>query len=563
MARQNCCATIRYMLKGKKNTRQDRLKEHLEEGVGLWSGLEGDSLPSSIQQMAGTVLGLCHLMAFRLRTGSTPPVIGILGSASSGKSTLFNSLARASIAKVTPIPHQTTGPILAMPKGLKEDAGDPSFFRPIVDEVEWAAPGTTDLTGTPEKAMLVPVWDDGDSAIILIDLPDIGTVDSRHERLIAMRTLPWLDRVILVVTEESFAQAEHEEIDRWLKSLHPERARPELFVVLNRRHHKTTDAEFESRLAKVKSLWQDATVSILPHLEDNGFSSSRTGPLVAEAHARVSLMLVKAVRNLSEALDREVAELADTRIRERRSLEAMIRRDLKSACRLRKAFFSPDFSKRLDAFSPWRKSLGHLRALVKKEELSGPVMVDLLAQEPVERHVNRAIEEMQWRVAKYVERVTGTSREELMPALASMDKPALQESISNLVAETNEKARCDVQTLLESLQEERKIKDPLLGMVTAAASTLFLLDLVIPSVGTIGTLTASAALSALGLGGMITSDVLRKLRTSRLKEFFEEGLESILKEAESSLLNIDRLARLDLTEHSRDIARWTRELPEA
>ena len=68
-----------------------------------------------------------------------------------------------------------------------------------------------------------------------MDLPDIGTVDSREERQVALRMLPWLDRIVLLVTEETFAQEEHEDVAQALRNLRPERARADLFVVLNRR----------------------------------------------------------------------------------------------------------------------------------------------------------------------------------------------------------------------------------------------------------------------------------------------------------------------------------------
>jgi hypothetical protein len=99
----------------------------------------------------------------------------------------------------------------------------------VVGRVDWAGTGTLGLSGAPDSAVVVPAWPRGESPFILVDLPDVGTVESRQERRVALRMLPWLDRVILLVTEESFAQAEHETIAQWLGSIHPERARSELF----------------------------------------------------------------------------------------------------------------------------------------------------------------------------------------------------------------------------------------------------------------------------------------------------------------------------------------------
>ena len=116
---------------------------------------------------------------------------------------------------------------------------------------------------------------------------------------------------------------------------------------------------------------------------------------------------------------------------------------------------------------------------------------------------------------------------------------------------------------MESLQEERKIKDPIWSAVAAVSSTVFLVDLVVPSVGTLSSIALSGLLSTLGFGGILTSDLMRKLRSTRLRESFESGMQEILVDLSSRLLETDSVHGLvDLSKQTRDLTQWTNTLPE-
>jgi hypothetical protein len=243
-------------------------------------------------------------------------------------------------------------------------------------------------------------------------------------------------------------------------------------------------------------------------------------------------------------------------------LEGAIQREIRSASRLRKAFFSDEFKKNLEMFSPWRTSLGRLRALVGRARTDAQVRADLLSEPTVQRHVSRTLEELHRRTARSLERMSGRHRQTEETGIAFLETHGYEQAVSDLVGQTNEKARKDVESLLADLQEQHRVKDPLWGAVAGVASTMLLLDLVVPSVGTLSSLAASAALSALGLGGMITSDILRKLRTSRVRQLFEQGLSEILNDGAARMLKEDRLARLDLSELSSRLSRWSRKLSE-
>jgi len=533
--------------------------ETLRRGRALLAELSAAQAPPALAARTETLLSLCALLLFRAETGMSAPLIGIMGSASSGKSTLFNSIVGADLALVTPIPHQTIGPILAVAREWLPATDHAVFLRPAVESVRSAPRAAEGLVGDPAAATVVPAWDEAVRAFALLDLPDIGTVDSREERRVALRLLPWLDRVILIVTEESFAQADHQEIIEALGMLRPERARADLFVVQNHRHSRTTEKELTERLEQVRRFWSNATVTALPRLgEGERFATADTEPLIAEAHTRAGRTLRAAMRNLAEELVGEVATLADHRRRELASLRTGIREEIREAARFRKAFFSNEFRKRLDAFSPWQVSVQRLRSLWGQPAAKTESLVDLLAATPVQRHLETSLAEIRERIKRRLEGAAGLSS---LP-LAAPDAAALEAAAGELVRETNERARHKVETLLNSLQEERRLKDPMLSAVTGVASMLFLLDLAVPSVGTLSSLTLLGAFSALGLGGVMTAEALRKLRTGQIKEFFEEGLRDILQRFADEMLGGPGLAWFDPTETSRRLSDWAKELPE-
>lgn len=541
-----------------------RWEEFLTKGISDLSQLPFAGLPPELARKAEELLSLCHILCFRIQTGNTLPFIGILGNADSGKSTLFNSVTSTNISLVTPIPHQTTGPILSVPKCFQGAADHASLLRPVVKDVEHVSEGTTGLTGNPSSVKVVPSREDEDKPFVLMDLPDIGTVDSREEKQVALRIISWLDRVVLLVTEESFAQADHEEIARALQTLRPERARADLFVVLNRRHAGTDDAAFACRLQKVRDLWPLATISTLPHLPDRGwFSASDIKPITAEASARVSRTLQSALCNLAVEVVADMKALCESRNREQQLLKDRLHTEIRAASRFSRAFFSDEFRGRLDAFSPWRVSVRRIRSFLKKEAKVETPVVDLMAPAPVERHLIGTLKKIHQHVSKHVGRITEAETGNEVSPVPGPDEEAVRNAVSGLVAETNRNARKNVESLLESLQEQHKVKDPGWSLVTAVSSTIFLVDLFIPSVGTLGSMAFAGILSALGFGGIITSDLMRKLRTSQIRESFESGMQEILEQETSRILASGTLSSfLDLTEPSRSLAQWTNSLPE-
>jgi 50S ribosome-binding GTPase len=529
----------------------------LNDALSLLPALLGTHLPTEPARRAETLLTLCHVLAFRFRHAGAPPLVGIVGSASCGKSLLFNSIAGLDLAAVTPTPHRTTGAIVYAPELSSEARTDPSLLRPIVESIDSAPADARELVGSPTRAMLATASAPS-LGCALLDLPDIGTVESDEENHVALRTVPWLDRVVLLLTEESFAQAEHETIRDLLALLVPERARPELFVVLNRRHEKTTDAEFEARLTGVKQFWPEALVSTLPHLPAGAprFAPADVSNLVAEAAPRLTRMLGQALRNLASEVATDTAELARARRNDHERISRRLATDLHVAARFRKSFFSNDFRRRLESFSPWRTSIEKLRSLVSGTPQTS-LSADLLDPEPVTRHAAVTLRDIRDRL----ERDRAAAFADSAP-LPQLDEPTLATRVAELVSETNRDAKEDVDTLLTALQENRRVKDPVWSGVAAVASTMFVLDLFLPGVGTATSLSVLGGLSALGLGGVVTADVLRGLRTSRVRDTFERRLKQILADSAEPFALAAAPSAADLADLAQGVSAWRRSLPE-
>ena len=56
----------------------------------------------------------CAALRFRRALPAAPPLVGLVGGASSGKSTLFNSLIGSAVSRCTAHAHETTGAVAAV-----------------------------------------------------------------------------------------------------------------------------------------------------------------------------------------------------------------------------------------------------------------------------------------------------------------------------------------------------------------------------------------------------------------------------------------------------------------
>jgi len=335
-------------------------------------------------------------------------------------------------------------------------------------------------------------------------------------------------------------------------------------VVLNRSHSQTTDTEFQARLEKLRQLWPQAVCSSLPLLTENGmFSPQQTSPLTAECSKRNQTMIQETVRNLARDFTGRLGDLAEVRRQQRFVLDGTITRQIHDACSFRKMFFSDEFRQRLDSFSPWKTSLRRLKGMVSRsDQIRMPNNMDLFSTQAVERHAIERLEKLRALVQQHLEHCLSELPPDRIEKLPLFNKESIDNSVRQLVQKINIQARKDVETMLTTLQEHRRVKDPMWSILTAAAGTMLVLDLLIPSVGTISSLTLSGVLSALGFGGMMTSDLLRRFRSSRLRETFENGLKLILEQAMEPILESKQLSQLSLDKEMELVASWARSIPE-
>jgi hypothetical protein len=150
-----------------------------------------------------------HVAALRyvLHADANRPVLaGLIGGASCGKSTLFNSLIGRAVSRVHYQPHSSLGPIVWMHRRHRESVlqnSKPSRFLPQlrVYELQQASGPTT---GCVSDSVIGIHDDDRWRHTALIDLPDISSESSRREGWLVRRLLPWIDLVVWMVDPNDY-----------------------------------------------------------------------------------------------------------------------------------------------------------------------------------------------------------------------------------------------------------------------------------------------------------------------------------------------------------------------
>lgn len=146
--------------------------------------------------------------AGRLALGSAadalPPLIGVVGGASSGKSTVFNNLLEGHQPScVTAKGHATLGPILALHERHREalapllrDGALLPGYRVIEIELEAAVPGDPQTLSVAHHVVDTMV------DVLLFDMPDFTSEAALREGDVTMSLLPWFDALLVVVDHE-------------------------------------------------------------------------------------------------------------------------------------------------------------------------------------------------------------------------------------------------------------------------------------------------------------------------------------------------------------------------
>jgi hypothetical protein len=151
---------------------------------------------------------LCAALLFRKRYPHAPPIVGLIGGASSGKTTIFNSLVNAEVSRISAQAHETLGPVAAVPHAAferVEEWSQDALWFPGFDLVP--LPSDAPTSGRPDAVQLFPNQVEALSRTVVVDLPDVTSRMSVEEGSLARTLLPWFDGVIVVVDEERWFDA--------------------------------------------------------------------------------------------------------------------------------------------------------------------------------------------------------------------------------------------------------------------------------------------------------------------------------------------------------------------
>ena len=135
---------------------------------------------------------VCAAAAFKRRWSDGPAIVALLGGASSGKSTLFNSLLGREVSRISAHAHETRGPVAAVPHRWAERFEvwhrEAAIFPDLEATVLEADESTAGRVGTL-CLHRHQVGDLGD--VVVVDLPDVTSKMSADEGSITRTLLPW------------------------------------------------------------------------------------------------------------------------------------------------------------------------------------------------------------------------------------------------------------------------------------------------------------------------------------------------------------------------------------
>ena len=153
--------------------------------------------PTPVQQTV-------HCLRCRVEGPELPPLIAVVGGASSGKSTVFdNLLAGHLVSMITAHSHATRGLILAVHENARElvepllgrtgllPGAEPKIVN--LDDNEAGAPGQLTVLFHPFDSL---------RHVILCDTPDFTSDAALKEGDLLLSALPWFDRLVVVVDHE-------------------------------------------------------------------------------------------------------------------------------------------------------------------------------------------------------------------------------------------------------------------------------------------------------------------------------------------------------------------------
>lgn len=173
----------------------------VKDGLRLCDARHLRSWSASAQELAAVLRYLDR----RVSDQPTPALVGIIGGASSGKSTVFNNLLGGRHAsQVTMTSHTTKGVILAVHTTLEDTvAAWLDHERILLPRLQQHQAEPDDRSqGSPNALTVIHVLEPTLENLLLFDTPDFTTQTARREGDLARRLLPWFDCVLVLVDEE-------------------------------------------------------------------------------------------------------------------------------------------------------------------------------------------------------------------------------------------------------------------------------------------------------------------------------------------------------------------------
>jgi len=174
-----------------------------------------------------------------------PPIVGVVGGASSGKSTVFdNLLGGHEASRITARGHATRGPVLAVHETCRtkiETLIESRRLFPGLDTATVEIDARTE--GDPGRLDVLYHQVESLRNVLLLDTPDFTSEAARQEGDVLWALLPWFDRAVIVVDRERWFDRQS------ISTLRTESARfsQERLVLFNRTQEGTlSDPELDA-----------------------------------------------------------------------------------------------------------------------------------------------------------------------------------------------------------------------------------------------------------------------------------------------------------------------------
>lgn len=270
------------------------------------------------QQLADTGLGwtpvdvaVCAAIRFKRVAGDPPSIVGLVGGASSGKSTIFNSIVGRPVSCISAHAHETVGPIAAVPDSLGERvenwAAEGLLFGDY--EISAARDGQM-LTGVPGELALSR-HEQPAANVILLDTPDVTSQMSADEGFVTRTLLPWFDGLIVVADEERWFD---DSVFAGMLGL-ARNFGPRIWIVFNRTEPNAEAQRPDERLAEQAARHRAADHCVSPFVEGVGYR-----PIDPAARSRIERWLgglepTSRLDDLSAQLQRRSADVLATNVK--------------------------------------------------------------------------------------------------------------------------------------------------------------------------------------------------------------------------------------------------------